>query len=169
MALLHLHLLRNWTSKIPGWTILERLKMWKVVVCFSDHDFSWLTLVLMVLQDHAPSSTVVHLGIAVSGMGSTRKELRWLKSKLLLVVLLSSKSKKNPTRSGGGGCMPGSSRAAAVVVGLGGFCCCPVSNAHCWPVILRMAKRVKKSFSNNKWSETRSCTLLQFELQSCPN
>ena len=143
MALLHLHLLRNWTSKIPGWTILERLKMWKVVVCFSNHDFSWLTLVLMVLQDHAPSSTVVHLGIAVSGMGSTRKELRWLKSKLLLVVLLSSKSKKNPTRSGGRWLYtPGSARAAA---GLGGFLLLP-SAAHCWPVILRMAKRVKKSF-----------------------
>ena len=96
--------------------------MWKVVLYFSDHYFSWLTLVLMILQDHAPSSTVVHLGIAVSGMGSTRKELRWLKSKLL--VLLSSKSKKNPTRSGGRWLYtPGSARAAA---GLGGFCCCPV-------------------------------------------
>ena len=150
MALLHLHLLRNWTSKIPGWTILEKLKMW--IVCFSDHNFSWLTLVLMVLQDHAPSSTVVHLGIAVSGMGSTRKELRWLKSKLL--VLLSSKSKKNPTRSGGRWLYtPGSARAAAA--GLGGFCCCPVL----CPLLTRYfedGQKSQKVFSNNKWSVPRA-------------
>ena len=131
--------------------------------CFSGHIFSRLTLILMVLQDHAPSSTVVHLGIAVSGMGSTRKELRWLKSKLL--VLLSSKSKKNPTRSGGRWwlCMPGC-YCWAGRVGFVAAQSVPIAD----PLFWGWPKESKSIFQTIN-GQRRSCTLLQFELQLCSN
>ena len=132
--LLHLHLLRNWTSKIPGWTILERLKMSKFFMTDSGFNGSARSCT----KFYSCASRHCSLGNGIHPEGVALTEVEAVVGSTTVI-----KVKKEPNKEWW---------PVVVYAGLRPGCCWAgrilllPSAAHCWPVILRMAKRVKKSF-----------------------